>query len=291
MNLQPLVNGVVTGLGLAILGLALQLVYLPTRVLFFAIAGLFAAAPYLMVAGAQWGMPITAAAAASIVFVSAASVLMEWVSHAPLARHGATGGVQLVASLGYYTVLAQGVSAFWGSQPRLLAASSEQLMWRGAGVAVSASQVLMAVGAASIIGGVIAVLHYSRAGLRIRALADNPTQFQIIGYNPWRYRSAVFAVSGALSGAAALLFAADVGFDPAAGLNPVLYAFVGLIVGGRHAPSGAVLGCLLVGVVRAEVSWFLSARWQDATVFLLMVIFLMVIPGGMLGRRVRLEAQ
>jgi branched-chain amino acid transport system permease protein len=291
MSLQALANGVVSGLGLAVLGLALQLVYLPTGILFFAIAGLFAIAPYLLVTALSLSWPMPFAVAATVVTVSGLSAVMELLSHGRLAGRGASGGVQLVASLGYYTVIVQFVAATWGSQPRILGAASGHQVWHLSGFVLSSPQLVMAIGAAVVLGMVVAVLQFTNAGLKLRALADNPRQFMVMGHDPRRYRLAAFALSGALAASASLMLAFDLGFDPAAGLNPVLYAFVGLIVGGRRALYGAVLGCVVIGVLRTWVAWSLSARWQDASVFLLMAAFLLVAPAGLLGRRARLEVQ
>lgn len=288
---QALANGLISGLGIATLGLALQLVYLPTGILFFALAGLFALAPYLTAAGMDVGLSAPAAVACSLVGVAGLSLLIERVSHGPLARRDATPSAHLVVSLGYYTLLVQAVSIGWGSQPRILGGGAGRELWQLAGIAISTPQVVMAAGAIAVLVLSTTVLQYTAIGLKLRALSDNPEQFRYMGYDPWRYRAIVFAASGTLAASSALLLAFDVGFAPSSGLNPVLYAFVGLIVGGRQALYGAVVGGILVGVVRTGVAWLLSARWQDAAVFLLMAAFLMVAPEGVLGRKARVEVR
>jgi branched-chain amino acid transport system permease protein len=52
-----------------------------------------------------------------------------------------------------------------------------------------------------------------------------------------------------------------------------------------------MLAGFLLGVVRAEVVWYASARWQDAITYSLLVIFLFLRPEGLIGRKMRLEAQ
>jgi len=72
----------------------------------------------------------------------------------------------------------------------------------------------------------------------------------------------------------------------------LLLAVVAVIVGGRSTFIGPVIGGLILGVVRSEVSWHLSARWQDAVSFGLLAIVLIVLPNGLLGSsRQRLESQ
>lgn len=289
--IQALANGLISGLGIATLGLALQLVYLPTGILFFAIAGLFTLAPYLTAAGLDVGLSAPAAIACSLFGVAGLSLLMERLSHGPLTRRDASPSAHLVVSLGYYTLLVHAVSLGWGSQPRILGSGAGRELWHLGSIAFSTPQLVMAAGASFVLALSTAVVQYTAIGLKLRALADNADQFRDMGYDPWRYRGIVFAVSGTLAAASSLLLASDVGFAPSSGLNPVLYAFVGLIVGGRHALFGALVGGVVVGVVRTEVGWLLSARWQDAAVFLLMAVFLMVAPEGMLGHKARVEVR
>jgi branched-chain amino acid transport system permease protein len=83
----------------------------------------------------------------------------------------------------------------------------------------------------------------------------------------------------------------DIGFDANGGLNTVLLAVVAVIIGGRQSFLGPILGGILLGVIRSEVVWFWSARWQEAITFLILAIFLFVRPNGLLGNKMRLEAE
>ena len=59
---------------------------------------------------------------------------------------------------------------------------------------------------------------------------------------------------------------------------------------GKARFSGPVLGAVLLGLLRAEVVWYGSARWQDAATFALLAVFLLLRPQGLLGHKTRLEA-
>jgi branched-chain amino acid transport system permease protein len=128
-------------------------------------------------------------------------------------------------------------------------------------------------------------------GLRFRALADNPIQLSLMGYNTRLLRLAVFALSGFLTAVAALLMALDIGFDPHSGLQMVLLAMVATIIGGRGSFLGPIVGAIMLGILRSQVVWHTSARWEEAVTFLLLVLFLFLRPQGLFGRAGRLEAQ
>ena len=66
-------------------------------------------------------------------------------------------------------------------------------------------------------------------------------------------------------------------------------AIVAVIVGGRSSFAGPVIGAIIVMILRAEVTWLLAARWQDAATFALLAIVLYVRPMGLMGIRNRVE--
>jgi branched-chain amino acid transport system permease protein len=127
--------------------------------------------------------------------------------------------------------------------------------------------------------------------LQFRALADNPTQLALFGYNIRRLRFLAFGIAGLLAATSSLLVAFDLGFDPHGGLNALLLAIVAVIIGGRESLFGPVLAGFLLGVMRAQIVWYGSARWQDTVTYLLLVLFLFLRPQGLIGKKNRLEAQ
>jgi branched-chain amino acid transport system permease protein len=134
-------------------------------------------------------------------------------------------------------------------------------------------------------------LRFSNLGLQFRAMADNPIQLALHGYNIRRLRLFAFAMAGFLAAVSALVVANDVGFDPHGGLPVLLLAIVAVIIGGNTSFLAPVLGGLLLGIIRAAAVWHLSSRWQDAVAFLLLAFFLLFRPHGILGRRLRLETE
>jgi branched-chain amino acid transport system permease protein len=117
----------------------------------------------------------------------------------------------------------------------------------------------------------------------------NPKLIEVLGYNPKLIRIFVFFTSSILTGTASIISAFDIGFDPHVGLSIVLISAVALIIGGVKIFEGAILGAFLIGILQSIVIWKLSARWVDAFVFLLFIIFLLFKPTGLLGKKLRVE--
>jgi branched-chain amino acid transport system permease protein len=287
--MQILLNGLVSGSAIALLAMAFQAVYLPTRVFFIGLAGVYSFVPYIAFAVMEAGGPGWLAAVAATVVSVALCLLCEWANHAPLSRRRASDGAQLIASLGIYIILVQIVAMIWGNDTKTLRTGLDSVTRFGGVILTGAQWTILGVTALLLIAlGVL--LMRSNLGLRLRALADNPVMFALFGYNVDTHRLLAFALAGFFCAAASLTTSYDIGFDPHGGLHAVLLAVVAVIIGGRGSFLGPVIGALLLGVLRAQVVWHLSARWQEAATFALLALFLLLRPQGLMGQRTRLEA-
>ena len=211
--MQILINGLVSGLAIALLAVAFQLVYLPTRVFFLGLAGVYTVAPFLAFAvrssGGRWGGAIATATGGAILLC----LLSEWANHARLARRQASEGAQLLSSLGIYLVLVQVVAMVWGNDSKTLRSGLDYVV-RPGGVVITGAQLWIGGLATVLLIAFALLLMHSDLGLRLRALSDNPTQFALLGYNVDRYRLLAFGLSGLFAAAASVATAYDVGFDP-----------------------------------------------------------------------------
>lgn len=288
--MQVFFNGLALGAAIALTATAFQIVYLPTRIFFVGLAGVYSAAPFIAYAVLRcdggWPVAILAATSGCVVV----SLLSEWANHARLARRNASDGAHLIASLGMYIIIVQIVAMVWGNDTKVLRAGLLSTTDIGS-LVVTGAQWRTLSAAAVLIGGFAFFLMRSDLGVRLRALAENPVQFALFGYDVERHRLLAFAISGFLAATSSLLVSYDVGFEPHVGLDALLLAIVAVIIGGRDSFLGPAFAGILLGVVRAEVAWFLTARWQDAATFALLVLFLFLRPQGIFGQKLRLEAR
>jgi branched-chain amino acid transport system permease protein len=99
----------------------------------------------------------------------------------------------------------------------------------------------------------------------------------------------IFAISGLLCSLASLIIAIDEGFSPHEGLESILLAIVATMIGGKNTFLGPVIGALLIGIFRSSIVWYFSAIWQNTFTFLLLAIFLLLRPQGIIGQKYRIE--
>jgi branched-chain amino acid transport system permease protein len=288
-SMQILANGLISGLVLATLALGFQSVYLPTRIFFITQAGIYGLAPYIAMQVRQANGPWIVAIALSLLASVLVAIAAEAFNHRRLTKRGASSGIHLIASLGLYIILVQLIAMIWGNETKVLRTGVDTTVYL-ASVVLTRAQVIAGLASLAVIVGFYLWLRSSNIGLQFRALADNPTQLALYGYNTDRLRLLAFGLSGFLTATASLLTAYDIGFDPHGGLPSILLAVVAVIIGGRGSFLAPICGGILLGILRAQVVWHGSARWQEAATFGLLALFLLFRPHGLLGSKMRLEA-
>lgn len=288
--MQILTNGLITGIAIAILGLAFAIVYLPTRIMHIGIGAAYTLAPHMAWILRRLGSPWSIAVVLAVGSAAALSLFCEWASHRPLDMRRSTTGAHFIAGLGIYLAITELIAILWGSETKVLRSGIDRTQTFG-GVTVTSAQMLVAASGLGILAIFFIWLRRSNMGLQFRAMSDNQIQFTLTGNDALRVRSVAFGLAGVLAGAASLSTAYDLGFDYRSGLPAVLLALVAAVTGGRGTFLGPVIGGVLLGVLRAGVVWWFGARWQDAVTFVVLSVLLIALPNGMLGRAARLEAQ
>ena len=203
----------------------------------------------------------------------------------------------LVSSIGIMTIVVNTIAMLWGNETKIILSGISEVKkftnpFAGADSAfkeiiLTMPQVYQFCISAVIILLLLIVLSRTKFGKKIKAICDNDRLVEIFGVSLLRYRVKIFFVGSVMAGLGSILFAVDVGMDPYVGMPILLIAAVAVIVGGVESFSGAVLGGFLLGFSKALVVWKMSAKWENMIVFLLLILFLLFRPEGILGRRKR----
>ena len=134
-----------------------------------------------------------------------------------------------------------------------------------------------------------AILH-SRFGKVLIAIRDREDRVRFSGYNTAHIKAFVFAVSALLSSIGGAFYALQVGMispdtiGVVTSIEMVIYA----AVGGRLSVGGAVIGALLVGLMKS----YLSEAFPEVWLYFLGALFILVVafmPHGLAGVASRLR--
>lgn len=279
---QILVNALISGSTFALVGLGFGLVLHTRRFFHMAHGGLVTLAAY-----GAWALlalcrlpPAWAMGAGVVAAGLVGAGLDQWIYH-PLRVRQAGPTILLVSSLGVLIVLQNLVALAFGDDVRVLrqGAVGEGLgLWGGARI-TRVQLVTLAVSASSWLLAWL-FLKGTRLGRAIRAVGSDPELAWILGIPVERLSRVVFFVGSALGGIAGVLLAYDVGLTPAIGFNALLLGVVIVVVGGPGSLGGIAPAALLVGVTRELAGWWLPTQWQDASLFGVLVAFLLLRSHG-----------
>ncbi len=277
--LQALLDGAFAGLNHALVGLAFLLLLSSARLLCVGLGALYVLCPYLLLAGLNAGLPLPVAVLLAFAGCVALGLAQEELVHWPLERRRAPSGVQLVASLGVYLLLAQAAPVLWGPDPQVLQ-SGVPHVHRFGELRLTHPQVWGAVAAGLSLALVGVFMSRSGVGLSLRALADDPRLYSTTGRSPRQARRALFALTALLVSVPALASAWDLSFQPTVGIGAVLVGFAVALLAGDISVRRVLVAGLFVGIFRASVTWLSSDKWQDAATFALLALLLLPWPNG-----------
>jgi branched-chain amino acid transport system permease protein len=281
---QNLIDALALGSLYALIALGVTLVYTVMDMMNFAHGEFIMLSAYALYALA--GLPFGVAVGGALVTGILIAIVAERIAFRPV--RNADMSAQLVTSLAVATILQNIVTAAVNARPQSVAtpaliSESTQL---GA-VSVPNLEFLTLGLTAVVLGGLGWLLYRTRAGLAMRAAAENFEMARLLGVRADRLIALSFAVSGALAAAVGVLLVMQTGqVSPTMGLTPVLVGFVAVTIGGFGKMFGAVIGGLLLGTISSLLGAYLPeglAPFRDAIVFSLPVAILIFKPQGLLG--------
>jgi branched-chain amino acid transport system permease protein len=284
---QYLVNGIVAGSQLGLLAASFALVYQTARFFSFSHASIFTLGAYAAYALKQYcGLPLLLAGFVAILAVAVAGWLQHYFIFARLLRRKTAPISLLLASLGLMVAIQNAISMTFGDELKML--SSDQVRQ---GITVGRALItpiqLWTLGLSITLLIVITLLMgYTDIGIRLRAVADDPDLALSVGLEPQSVTGLAFFIGSGLAAAAAILASLDTGLTPSMGFNALLMAVVAVVMGGVGSVSGALMGGLAIGLAENLMSAFLPITWIYPCMFLLLIVFLLVRPSGLIGQSI-----
>jgi branched-chain amino acid transport system permease protein len=126
----------------------------------------------------------------------------------------------------------------------------------------------------------------TRQGKAMRATAQDREAAGLMGINVNRTISLTFLLAGALAGGAGLVVALFYGqawwFF---GFPFGLLAFTAAVLGGIGNLTGAALGGVVLGLIRAMTDYYIDPKWTNFVVFSILILVLVFKPTGLLGAK------
>jgi branched-chain amino acid transport system permease protein len=150
---------------------------------------------------------------------------------------------------------------------------------------ISYAQVIVIVGTIVLMIGLTWFVQRTQTGKAMRATSFDREAASMMGIDVDRVIVITFFIGSALAGAAGVFNCiAYQQLQAFMGFQAGLFAFTAAVVGGIGNLPGAVLGGLLIGLSEAFATGYLSSTFQQAIVFAILIVVMLVRPSGLLGR-------
>jgi branched-chain amino acid transport system permease protein len=272
------INGIVTGMILALVASGLTLIFGIMDVINFAHGELFMLGAYvgvlvLTASGSFWLALVSSTLAIALLgAVLQITTLRPLLGRDPLTTILATFGVSLV--LQNYALWQFGPVARKIQEPISghFALLYLQYPWY---------RLVIAALSAALIGALYLFLKFGRYGIWIRATTQDRVMAEAMGIPvPWVH-TAVFAIGAGLAAASGVLFGPLVGVNYAMGLDWVLKAFIVVVVGGMGNLGGSIAASIFISLLEAYASIWVSPSQAIIFSSLVLILTLLFRPTGL----------
>lgn len=282
---EQLINGICTGSIYALFAVGFGIVFSTMQILNLA-QGVYATygamITYFVID--DFGLPFWLAALLGVLAAGIVAVLVDQVAFEPLRRRGVQLLGAVIASIGMWIALREVLSIATDATPVGYPPSSVPRGEISIGpIDILKTQLLAVVCAVVVISAVYYLLHRTNVGAAIRAVGFEKRSAQIAGINPQVMIIGAALLSGAITGLSGILLAGGQSFNFNLGDGLLLQGFAAVVIGGMGDVRGSALGGLLIGVVQTMSASYISASFQDAITFGLVLVVLLWRPTGILG--------
>jgi branched-chain amino acid transport system permease protein len=276
--LVQVVNGIASGMILALVASGLTLIFGIMDVVNFAHGELFMLGAYVgttvvLITGSFW--LALGVASLTIALLGAGlqiTTLRPLLGRDPLTTILATFGVSLV--LQNYALWQYGPVARRIPEPITAQFTLFHLQYPWYRIAIAALS-------AAIIGALWLFMKYGKYGIWIRATTQDRLMAAAMGIPVPLVHTVVFAIGAAMAAASGVLFGPLVGVNHAMGLDWVLRAFIVVVVGGMGNLGGSILAAIFISLLEAMASIWVSPAQAVIVSFLVLILTLLFRPTGL----------
>ncbi len=283
---QLVLNSIIAGAIYTLVALGFNLIYGATKFFNLTHGVLATAGGYaVFYFGKTLGWNVYLAVIIAIILAGLIGYGLDKIIYRPLRGRKASNMVLLVASLGAFTAIQAIIAILFTSQFQTLSNDiGGQKIYEIFGAVITQTQVIILISGILIMLGLAVFLKFSLVGKAIKAVSDDEEVAKIIGINTNKIIGYVFFIGSAIAGWAGIMVGFDTGIEPTMGMSLLLKGVIASIIGGVGNIYGGVLGAFLLGFVENFGIWKLSGEWKDAIAFVLLIIFLIFRPKGIIKK-------
>ncbi|WP_044560873.1 branched-chain amino acid ABC transporter permease [Azospirillum sp. B4] len=294
--LQHLINGLTLGAIYGLIAIGYTMVYGIIRMINFAhgeiymIGAFIAVTTFTLLLGAgvtSVPLALVIVLAISCTFTAAYGWTIERVAYRPLRT--APKLAPFISAIGMSILLQNFVMLTQGARSKSLppVMTGGVTLWRDGDFSLGLTniQLFIILLTVALMAGFTLVINRTALGRAQRACEQDRTMAALLGINVDRTISLTFVLGAGLAAVAGVMVTLYYGvIDFYIGFLAGMKAFTAAVLGGIGSLPGAMLGGLLIGLIEAFFSGYVSSAYKDVAAFSILILVLVVRPSGLLGR-------
>jgi branched-chain amino acid transport system permease protein len=227
----------------------------------------------------QWGTPYFFAFLLAMILLGVFGFLIERGIYRPI-----KGGIEptLVALLAVTTFLQAAGYPVFGQLDKHVPTVFEGI-WTILGVAISVERLIIIPIALVLVVGLYLFINKTKIGGAMRAIEQDKEAAALQGVNVNLINALAFGVGFALAAASGALIAPIFKLDPMMGEQPLLKAFIIIILGGLGSIPGAIIGGLMLGLIDSVLATAVGVEPAFLLSFVFIILLLFFKPNGLFG--------
>jgi branched-chain amino acid transport system permease protein len=294
--LQQLINGIALGSIYGLVAIGYTMVYGIIGMINFAHGDIFMVGAFLALIAflALLAIGLTAVPLALFLVLIIAMLIaalygwtVERLAYRPL--RGSHRLAPLISAIGMSIILQNYVQLAQGARvkplPPLIPGGYTLFEQNGFAVQVSNVQIIIVVTTLVLMAAFSWLVAATKLGRDMRACEQDLKMAALVGVDVDRTISLTFVIGAALAAVAGIMYLLYYGvIDFFIGFVAGVKAFTAAVLGGIGSLPGAMLGGLLIGLIETFWSAYFSAEYKDVAAFSILVLVLIFMPTGILGR-------
>ena len=281
--LQALVSGTAVGSSYALMGMAMVIIYKTSEVPNFAQGEMALVSAFVaMMMLSQFQLPVWAAFAVAFTVAGLLGCFLEFALLRRAKQPNTLG--MIVITIGIEMVLLGLVSWKFGAEQKTMPFPIDPYDSIVIGeVFMGKLELLTLATALFFMSALYLFFRFSRLGLAMKAVQQNPEAAKIVGIPPNAILMAAWAIS-AVVGASAGLMLSPVLMTPFMMWDPMLKGFAAAVMGGMTSLPGAVAAAYLLGIIENLFGTYVSIEFKSVVAFAVIVLVLCIKPSGLFAR-------
>lgn len=273
-------GGVANGAVIALMALALVLVWRSTRVVNFAQVGQAMFTTFVGLSALQ----LTGSWIVALLVAVVAGALLGLIVHVlvmrPVRRADSSGAI--IATFGVLIALQSLAAMIWGGEPRSYPTPVDYVGLKvfGRVFPITPYDILVLAVTALLVAGLAILLTKTRLGLSMRAAAFNPEVARLSGVRVSRMLAIGWVIAGMVGAVAGVLVAPTSTLSPNSFDIFLVFAFTAAVIGGLDSLVGAVAFGIGTGLVLSLVTGYSDASNAAIVALVLLGLNLWFKPDG-----------